>query len=307
MAPYTNENKQYGPFTSSSSKPITNQDLAEILSLSQKGPLPEWKLSSFDGNPLQWPEWFGQFKTAIDAKVLSDDVKLTYLKSLVSGKAKNAIAEFAYSGVFYKDALKTLERKFGQPQTIVAAHLEKLSNFPPLKMHNSESIISFASCISSLVAVLKSLGYEYDLKSTSVLNQVISKLPPNMKESWSLHSVKKGWRQPTVLDFNDWLRDKAEANELMRVSQNKSRPEETPKTGFHKPPTKVFAAASKVEKPIYAPCLQCNGKHPLWGCSVFKEKTPTQRAQFSAQNRLCFACFQPDHMFRKCPKARKCT
>ena len=172
MAPYTNENKQYGPFTASSSKPITNQDLVEILTLSQKGPLPERKLSSFDGNPLQWPEWFGQFKSAIDAKVLSDDVKLTYLKTLVSGKAKNAIAEFAYSGVFYKDALKTLERKFGQPQTIVAAHLEKLSNFPPLKMHNSESIINFASCISSLVAVLKSLGYEYDLKSTSVLNQV---------------------------------------------------------------------------------------------------------------------------------------
>ena len=97
------------------------------------------------------------------------------------------------------------------------------------------------------------------------------------------------------------------ATRLKHMSQNKSRPEETLKTGFHKPPTKVFAAAPKVEKPFYAPCLQCKGKHPLWSCSVFKEKNPTQRAQFSAQNRLCFACFQPDHMFRKCPKARKCT
>ena len=174
-------------------------------------------------------------------------------------------------------------------------------------MHNSESIINFASCISSLVAVLKSLGYEYDLKSTSVLNQVISILPPNMKDSWSLHSVKKCWRQSNVLDFNDWLRDKAEAHEFMRVSESKSRPEETLKTSFHKPPIKVFAAASKVEKPFYAPCLQCKGKHLLGSCSVLKEKTPTQRAQFSAQNRLCFACLQPDHMFRKCPKARKCT
>ena len=69
-------------------------------------------------------------------KNLSDDVKLTYLKTLVSGKAKNAIADFAYIGVFYKDALTTLERKFGQPQTIVAAHIEKILNFPPLKMHN---------------------------------------------------------------------------------------------------------------------------------------------------------------------------
>ena len=163
MVPYTSENKQNGPITSSGSKPITDQGLAEILTPSQKGPLPEWKLSSFDGNPLQWPVWFGQFKSAIDAKVISDDIKLTYLKTLVSGKAKNANAEFAYSGIFYEDALKTLERKFGQPQTIVWVHLEKLSSFPPIKMHNSESIISFASCISSIVAVLKSLGHEYDL------------------------------------------------------------------------------------------------------------------------------------------------
>ena len=68
-----------------------------------------------------------------------------------------------------------------------------------------------------------------------------------MKESWSLHSAKKCWRQPTVSVFNDWLREKAEAQELMRVSQNKSRPEETPKTGFHKPPTKVFALLRKLK------------------------------------------------------------
>ena len=57
-----------------------------------------------------------------------------------------------------------------------------------------------------------------------------------MKESSSLHSVKKCWRQSPVLDFNDWFRDKAEAYELIRVSQNQSRPKETLKTGFHKHP-----------------------------------------------------------------------
>ena len=56
MAPYTSENKQTWPITSSGSKPITNQDLDEILTLSLKSPLPEWKLSSYDGNSLQWPE-----------------------------------------------------------------------------------------------------------------------------------------------------------------------------------------------------------------------------------------------------------
>ena len=61
---------------------------------------------------------------------MSDDVKLTYLKTLVSGKAKNVYADFAYSGTFYKNALKTLERKFRQSQATRAAHLEKRSKFP---------------------------------------------------------------------------------------------------------------------------------------------------------------------------------
>ena len=55
------------------------------------------------------------------------------LKTLVTGKAKNAFAEIAYSGVMYKDALSILICKFGQPQTIIKAHLEKLKRFPPLK------------------------------------------------------------------------------------------------------------------------------------------------------------------------------
>ena len=54
---------------------------------------------------------------------LTDDVKLLYLKTLVFGKAKTAIAEFAYCGTMYKDKLKTLERKFGQPHTVVSAYL----------------------------------------------------------------------------------------------------------------------------------------------------------------------------------------
>ena len=35
-------------------------------------------------------------KSAIDYATLTDDIKLTYLRMLITGKAKTAIAEFAY-------------------------------------------------------------------------------------------------------------------------------------------------------------------------------------------------------------------
>ena len=105
------------------------RELADAITSKRNDPLPEWNLAEFDGDPLKWQEWYGQFKSAIDSQSLTDDVKLTYFKTLVTGKAKIAIAEFAYCGLMYKDALRTLERKFGQPQAVVSAHLDKLSNF----------------------------------------------------------------------------------------------------------------------------------------------------------------------------------
>ena len=98
--------------------------------------------------------------------------------TFVTGKAKTAVAEFAYCGTMYKDALRTLGGKFGQPRVVVSAHLDKLGSFPPVKMHNSDSIISYSGCISSLVGDFKSLSYDLDLKNAALLNTGAQKFPP---------------------------------------------------------------------------------------------------------------------------------
>ena len=61
------------------------KQLAEAITCKKTDPLPKWNLSQYNGDPLQWLEWFRQFKSAIDAQSLTDDVKLTYLKTHVTG------------------------------------------------------------------------------------------------------------------------------------------------------------------------------------------------------------------------------
>ena len=78
--------------------------------------------------------------------------------------------------------------------------LKKFSIFP-LSVCTIQKTLSVSLPVYPvLFAVLKLLGYEYHLKSTSVSNQVISLLPPNKKGSWYLRSVKECWRHPKVLD-----------------------------------------------------------------------------------------------------------
>ena len=297
---------------------VTMKDLAELLTLNKKDLLPDWNLAKFNGNPLQWHEWYGQFKSANDSQALSDDIKLTYLKTLVVGKAKDAIAEFAFCGKMYRDALKTLERKFGQPQAVVTAHLDKLANYPSIKMHSSDQIIHFSTTVSNFVGVFRSLSYEADLQSSSLLNQAVQKLPPNLKESWSLHTVKRDLIRPTMLDFNDWLKERAEGHDRMKTTSFRSKPEDTNSKGAVKTnvSSKVFVSNSKSSsvsrqsqssKNDHPLCVLCKSQHRIWRCQTSKEKTPTQRAKIAAENKLCFSCLNGKHSFRTCPNQRKCN
>ena len=57
-----------------------NNALADAITSKRNEPLPKWKLSQYNGDPLQWHKWYGQFKSAFDSQCLTDDVKLTYLR-----------------------------------------------------------------------------------------------------------------------------------------------------------------------------------------------------------------------------------
>ena len=115
-------------------------------------------LAQHSDNTLEWYERYerlGQFTSAIDFAALTDDVKLTYLKTLVTGKAKTAFAELC---TMYEDALKALEYKSGRRQINSTAFLDKLNSFPPVEMHNSDHIFNVGATISSLVGLFPSLN-----------------------------------------------------------------------------------------------------------------------------------------------------
>ena len=54
--------------------------------------LPKLKLAEFSGDPLEWPEWSQLFQATVHAANIDDSVKMNHLKTMVTGKAKEAIA-----------------------------------------------------------------------------------------------------------------------------------------------------------------------------------------------------------------------
>ena len=83
--------------------------------LSSSSQLPKLKLSSFDGYPLEWPEWSNMFKATVHHRDITDSEKMSHLKTLLTGKAKPAISGMGYSGEFYAQAWELLGRIPGVP------------------------------------------------------------------------------------------------------------------------------------------------------------------------------------------------
>ena len=129
--------------------------------------------------------------------------------------------------------------------------------------------------------------------------------------------MKKHRIKPTLLDFNDRLKENAEAHDLMKQTSSKARTEDN-KHSFVKNnvASRTFAAntqpkgtqrpASKSAPPTPR-CIVCKSVHRIWECRVFKEKSPTQRAKVVAEAKLCFSSLREKHTFRQCPSPRKCS
>ena len=123
-----------------------------------------------------------------------------------------------------------------------------------------------------------------------------------------MQTVRRQWRRPTLLDFNELLKEKAENHERLKTINSEVNSEEPVKQKLGR---KVFASNAKVsdktkEKPKLPPCSVCKSEHALGNCAAFKEKNTAQRAKHLAEQKLCFAGLQSNHSFRNCSKARKC-
>ena len=81
-------------------------------------------LNKLSGDTQKWSEWTGQFMSTVCGFAVDDNVKMKYLKILVSGKPR-AIEGMGYKRTMYPIDWKKLSREFGGPELVENAQLWK--------------------------------------------------------------------------------------------------------------------------------------------------------------------------------------
>ena len=265
--------------------------------------LPKLKLAEFSGDPLEWPEWSQLFQATVHAANIDDSVKMNHLKTMVTGKAKEAIAGLGYTAEMYNVAWNVLVRNFGKPQMVVNAQLKRIYSFPPMKPYDGAALIKFARIVSSCVNVLTQFNYVGDLNSEGVLGSATRKLTLDMKTKWLTYVKQMNLCQPGLAVFSEWLNDIADVQDELLLSSNPNADraksnykEKTKGSTFATSATNTVNDNSKTQRE----CVLKDGQHPIWKCEKFKKMNVEERGQKAKELKLCFKCLSDAHQMRNC-------
>ena len=90
--------------------------------------LPNLQLPSFDGNVLQFQEFWDTFIATVEKNpTLSPVQKLSYLKERLRGRALDTIKGLNICDFNYEVAKELIYSKFGSKQTVLDAHYVALT------------------------------------------------------------------------------------------------------------------------------------------------------------------------------------
>ena len=139
--------------------------------------LPPIELRRFSGNPINWPNFFENFRSRVHVKTTFDDnLRTERLCSVLDGEVKRVIEAIGKSGRFYATALKTLKRNFGNPLLVSHAKLKLLFDQAQIKSADRISLRKFHQHLKINNTWLLFMGYNTPILSKENLTKAFTRL-----------------------------------------------------------------------------------------------------------------------------------
>ena len=274
--------------------------------------LPKLDFSKFSGKLLKWQEFWDSFDSAIHSnESLSPCEKMNYLRAKLEGEAAEVISGLTLTNANYQEAIRLLQKRFGQNEIIINAHYTSLMDLPASSSHTSTLRTSYDT-IEKHLRSLQALGE--DVNTKMLVSLIMSKLPKDV--------ITNLTDQKT--DDQEWsvqlLRDK-----LHRYITNRENAERqcgtpnveskhpignmwpTPQDSEHKTTTEALFSVPKPPKDPKVRrrdvCIYCNGKHWSDEC----KKYPTVTARKEKIKGHCFICLKTGHKQKDCTSDKVCA
>lgn len=263
-------------------------------------------LPEFFGDSSKWLTFIDHYDDTTKSCHFTDRENIIRLRKCLKGKARDMVEPLLASATSAKQIIEVLRRRYGRPEDIIKAEVQKVKALPAPKEDNPISIIEFATAVQNLVVTFETLKKPNHLKNPILLEELQEKLPTTLNLLWSEYIVDRK-DELTLRVFADWLERRAEAASR-RTTFNVYKTESTQSTQkpkFNKARINMINTTSG-DVPISS-CYSCHGTcKSLESCEAFATLDVHKRWELVKKNKLCFFCLSANHEFKDCPKKVEC-
>ncbi|XP_036325117.1 uncharacterized protein LOC118738300 [Rhagoletis pomonella] len=294
------------------SQPSSSQP-SNALSFLEGSAAKLFPLPAFDGNPEDWPLFYANYIDTTAEFSYNNRQNLMRLQKALQGNAKRAVTSMLIYPDDVPKVMKELEFNFGRQYLLIRAQLQKVQQFPSIHDNRLDQVLEFSNRVRNMAAFFKSAKCEHHLLNPTLLEQLISKLPPSKQFEWSKYAANI-LPFPTVESFADWLSDLAKVVSIMPgvadISLRHSQPPSSTKhsTNYSRQLTSGAGSARRMfhsseEQPV---CFCCSQSHLVTNCCKFESLDCAAKWSLVKQHRLCFGCLQKGHGLSTCRRRKTC-
>lgn len=257
-------------------------------------------LPVFSGDPEEWPVFYSQFKNTTMACGYSDSENLIRLQRCLKGQALEYVRSRLLLPSLVPKVMDTLKMLYGRPTVIIGSLIKKVRAVPSPEMERLETIINYGMAIQNLVDHLIAMEQTAHLRNPTLLQELIGKLPGEMKLQWAQYKRTRESSSLEVLcDFmNELVQDACEVTNVGSVAA--LRMEEFSEN-------ESFENTNRMPRNTARKCLVCrNQQHHVQDCDEFNSFDVSRRWRVVGELRLCRCCLNRRHATGVCQNAEEC-
>lgn len=281
--------------------------------------LPRLDLPTFDGEILQWKNFFDMFSASVhSSQSLSKIQKFTYLKAALSGEAEASIADLSLSDANYDVAIKTLTDRYENPRRIKLAVVHDFLSYKQPK--GADGLRGLVDKFNQMYRIFTSLNMTNESMFEALcIYHLQEKMDKEATNQWMLTWKDKDL--PSLNQLKEFLAEHAErriarddaARQLKTVTSHHTEKHDNTgkkdnKSGSQGRNDKFRGRPASNQKSNFASKCNfgCSQSHPPWTCQQLLSTRPEDRFDFVRQRNLCVICLGK-HRFADCTSNRTCS
>ncbi|XP_049548331.1 uncharacterized protein LOC125959546 [Anopheles darlingi] len=259
------------------------------------------ELPAFTGKPEEWPAFYASYRYSTQLCGYRPEENLLRLQRCLKGAALEAVQGRLILPESVPQVIETLRKRFGRPEWLIQALIEKVQQAPTPKPDKLGTIIKFGNAIQGLCDHIRAADLPEHLQNPCLMQTLVAKLPPEYRMRWAaFRRGKTGSSLELFAEYMGEIVDDASCVEPYEAKEDNALHRDARGLRANKSAQSSFKSFAAMAKPGPR-CAMCKEEHWIQQCPKFLSQQPEQRRRTIMTLKHCLNCLRAGHMCAKCP------